>query len=286
MRKIRVLVFGTTGTGKTSLCNNLTRGARAVGNGPKGVTSKTHIYPAFTVGDDQIEIVDTAGLNEAVEGTVPPEEAIKQILLLLQSAAEGFSLLIHVMRMGRLTKDHAADYKFFVEKLGVGDVPAILAVTGCENEQPMSGWVNTNRDAFEGYAYKEIVATCCAKGGPLEPHFAPLREQSREEMIAAMRSCALPEPKLLYGAGTGTTFKQLASRLWNEFADLAGLAKELRWQLNETTYEFLKRQGVPQKVAKLLVTHIPDLWDELPIPFGRGWLKKKTRWLLKKIFRK
>ena len=92
------------GDRQDQLCNNLTRGARAVGNGPKGVTSKTHIYPAFTVGDDQIEIVDTAGLNEAVEGTVPPEEAIKQILLLLQSAAEGFSLLIHVMRMGRLRK--------------------------------------------------------------------------------------------------------------------------------------------------------------------------------------
>ena len=117
-------------------------------------------------------------------------------------------------------------------------------------------------------------------------HFAPLREQSRDEMIAAVRACSLPEPKLLYGAGTGTTFKQLASRLWNEFADLAGLAKELRWQLNETTYEFLKRQGVPRKIAKLLVTHIPDLLDELPIPFGRGWLKKKLRRLLKKVFPK
>ena len=286
MRKIRVLVFGTTGTGKTSLCNNLTRGARSVGNGPKGVTSKTHIYPAFTVGEDQIEIIDTAGLNEAVEGTVPPEEAIKQILLLLQSAAEGFSLLVHVMRMGRLTKDHQADYRFFVEKLALNNIPSILVVTGCENVQPMSRWVEEHRGAFENYEYREIVATCCAKGGPLEAHYAPLREQSREEVIAAIRAYSLPEPKLLYGTGTGTTFKQLASRLWNEFADLAGLAKEMRWQLNESTYEFLKRQGVPQKLAKLLVTHIPDLIDELPIPVGRSWLKKKVRWFLKKFLRK
>lgn len=286
MKKIRVLVFGTTGTGKTSLCNNLTRGARPVDNGPKGVTSKTHIYPIFTSGDAQIEIIDTAGLNEAIEGTVKPEEAIKQIMLLLQSAAEGFSILVHVMRMGRLTKDHEADYKFFVESMALSKIPSILAVTGCENEHPMSSWPERHRSSFERYAYGDIVATCFAQGGPLEEHYAPLRDQSRASLVAAITAHALPEPQLLYGAGTGTTYKKLISRLWNEFVDLAGLAKELRWQLNESTYDFLKRQGVPQKVARLLITHIPDLLDELPIPIGRKWLKKKLRNLLKFFIRK
>jgi hypothetical protein len=286
MRKIRVLVFGTTGTGKTSLCNNLARGDRAVGNGPKGVTSKTHIYPSFTVGDDQIEIIDTAGLHEADGGTVKPEDAIKQIMLLLQSAAGGFSLLVHVMRLGRVLKDHKEDYEFFVKKMALGKIPSILVVTGCENEQPMSAWVERNRAEFAKFAYRDIIATCCARDGALAAHFAPLRETSRIAVIAAIQAYALPEPKLLYGAGTGTTFKQFASRLWNEFADLAGLAKEMRWQLNESTYDFLKRQGVPQKVAKLLVTHIPDLIDELPIPIGRGWLKKKIRRLLRKVLPK
>jgi predicted GTPase len=179
MKNIRVLVFGATGTGKTSLCNALTGKSRPTDNGAKGITAKSHLYPAFQTGECKIEIIDTVGLHESSHGTVPAEQAVVELIELLEKARDGFSLLVHVTRASRITKEHDDDYMFFVEKMTQGSIPVILAVTGCENEHPMTSWVERNQEAFARFAYKELVPTCFASGGPMEEFFAPLRAQSR-----------------------------------------------------------------------------------------------------------
>ena len=135
---IRVLVFGGTGTGKTSLCNTLTGRSRPTGNGARGVTAKSHLYNPFEYQGRKIKLFDTVGLHESSFGTVPAEQALGHLVDLLTKSKDGFSLLIHVTRASRITKEQEEDYKFFVEKMTQGNIPVLLALTGCENEDPMS----------------------------------------------------------------------------------------------------------------------------------------------------
>lgn len=290
MQTIRVLVFGATGVGKTSLCNVITGKSRPTNNGARGITAKSHIYPAFQTSDCKIEIIDTVGLHESSHGTVPAEQAVVELIELLEKARDGFSLLVHVTRASRITKEHDDDYSFFVEKMTQNNIPVILAVTGCENEHPMEAWVNKNLEAFSRFAYKGIVPTCFASGGPMEKFFAPLRIQSREQLLRSILAHALAEPSKIYGAGTGSSFSEALSRIWNEFVTLAGFSDECRLQVNESAYVLMKRLGVPQAIADAAIKHIPDLVEELgnktPVPGGGKILRKLSEMLLKRFYSK
>jgi len=271
MNRIRVLVFGATGSGKTSLCNVLTGRTRPTDNDAHGATCKSHTYLPFEAQGHRIELIDTVGLHESTEGTVPADKAIIELVELLEKAKDGFSLLIHISRATRITKEHEDDYAFFVKKMTQGRIPVILAVAGCENEHPMSAWVERNRPAFSSYRYRELVPCCFASGGPLETHYVPLREQSREALIASIVRNALLEPEKLYGAGTDTSFSDTLSRIWNEFVEIAGLPEKYRQQVNESAYDLMKRMGVPKVLRDAAIAHIPDLLQEVgnkvPIPF-------------------
>ena len=278
MKNIRILVFGATGIGKTSLCNALTGRVRPTDNGARGITAKSHLYPPFQTGNCTIQIIDTVGLHESAHGTVPAEQAVIALIELLEKARDGFSLLIHVTRASRITKEHDEDYKFFVEKMTQSRIPVILAVTGCENEQPMISWVERNKDAFSRFSYKELVPTCFASGGPMEDFFAPLRAQSCEHLLRSIIQNALTEPSKLYGAGTDSSFSAALSRIWNEFITITGLPEKYRRKVNESAYELMKRLGVSEKIADKLIQHIPDLFEEIgnriPVPWAGKILRK------------
>ena len=277
MNRIRVLVFGATGSGKTSLCNVLTGRTRPTDNDARGVTSRSHSYAPFEAQGHRIELIDTVGLHESTEGTVPADKAIIELVELLEKARDGFSLLIHVTRATRITKEHEDDYAFFVKKMTQGRIPVILAVAGCENEQPMGAWVERNHQAFSSYRYRELIPCCFASGGPLEGHFVPLREESRDALIKSIVLNALREPEKLYGEGTGSSFNEALSRIWNEFVEIAGLPQKYRRRVNESAYDLLKRMGVPKALCDAVVAHIPDLLQEIgnrvPVPFVGRLLK-------------
>lgn len=287
---IRVLVFGSTGVGKTSLCNALTGGARPTNNGPFGVTAKTHIYAPLRHGDSSVQIVDTAGLHESEGGTVNTETAVKQLIELLQSSKEGFHLLIHVARATRITKQQDEDHEFFVRRMTESKVPTLLVLTGCENEEPMSRWVDQHRKAFAKYQYAELIAACFAEGGKLETHYAPLRLESKRATLEAICRCALQQPHLLYGGASGRNFQESLFKLWNDFVELANLPEKWRRQTNEGAYALLKRLGVSERLAQLAVKHIPDLAEEigakLPIPGGGRLMRALSRIVLEKWARK
>ena len=290
LTKLRVLVFGATGTGKTSLCNGLADGSRPTDSGALGVTDKTHLFAPFSVGETSVVLVDTVGLHESVHGTVPADRAVVALVELLEKSREGFNLLVHVARASRITKEHDDDYIFFVEKMTQSRVPVVLAVTGCENEEPMSAWVNTNRTAFTRFAYKAVVPTCFAAGGPLEEFYASRRALSKECLLAAIQAHATREPVLLFGPGTGSTFNDALTRIWNEFVTLAGLPNEYRRKVNESAYAMLKRIGVPKPVADAMVKHIPDLFEEvgskLPVPGAGKVFRYIARRVLDKLLNK
>lgn len=285
--KLRILVFGATGTGKTSLCNLLTGRSRPTDSGALGVTSKPHHYSPFEFDARTIEVIDTVGLHESSFGTVPAEQAVMHLIDILSSAKDGFNLLIHVAKAGRITKEHEEDYDFFVNKMTQRRIPVLLAVAGCENESPMSSWVSRNKVSFRRFLYKDIVPGCYASGGVLESHFMPLRLQSREALLSAISAHANPEAVRFYGPGADATFNEALTRIWNEFVDWAKLPARYRADVNETVAHLLKRIGVPKSVADAAIKHIPDLVGELgnkvPIPFAGKGLKAATHYVLSKL---
>lgn len=286
----RVLVFGGTGTGKTSLCNTLTGRSRPTGNGALGVTTKSHLYNAFDYKGRKIRFFDTVGLHESSFGTVPAEQAFAQVVELLTRAKEGFSLLIHVARASRITKEQEEEYKFFVEKLTQENIPVLLVLTGCENEDPMTAWLDRNRASYDRFQYKDMIPTCFLTGGKFETHYAELRVQSTGKLLEAILANALEQPYRLYGKGTGSTFGQTLTRVWNYVVDWAGLSDEWRGKVNESAFELMKRLGLPEQIAKLATRHIPDIAEELgnKLPFPRSGKAAKygSQWLLKWMFGK
>ncbi|MCX9157785.1 GTPase domain-containing protein [Niveibacterium sp. 24ML] len=272
---IRVLVFGSTGVGKTSLCNLLAGRKQPSHNGALGVTSQTHTYNPFKLRGRQVVIVDTVGLHESQHGTVPPEKAAAQILELLSQSKDGFSLIIHVAKVGRITQERDQDYKFFVEKMCDRKIPVLHVLTGAENEAPkMQSWVESNREAFGRFGYAEIIAVCCASGGPLEQHYAPLRRASRAQVTKAILAHALPVPCLLYGDRSGGSIGDLFDRLWNGFVEIACLPSTLRRKGNESVAALMRRMNVPDEVVDLLRKHVPDLIEEYGPGVIEGLLDK------------
>ncbi len=264
MATYRILVFGTTGAGKTSLCNELGGQERPTSSSVRGTTFSSHTYNPFTVGDDTFVLIDTVGLNAGAIGTVSAAGAAEQLVNLLAEAKDGISILVHAIRIPGITDAHDRNYEFFVTELTQGDIPVILVATGCENEVPMSAWAEANAEALTGggYDYKEVVATCFSKGGKFERSYAPLRRKSRTAVLEAIVRHGLRAPRVIYGTEATGGFNQVLTRVWNKFVDIAGLPKKYRKKVNDSGVDLLIRLGVSREIAEKMAEHIPELLDK------------------------
>lgn len=117
--------------------------------------------------------------------------------------------------------------------------------------------------------------------------FAPLRDDFRIAVLSAILQFNLGKPFLLYGEGTGTTFSQALTRIWNGFVDIVGLPQKYHRELNESAYAMLKRVGVPEKLAQAAIQHIPDLVEgvanRVPVPGIGKIARKATEHLIKAV---
>ena len=254
MATLRVLVFGSTGTGKTSLCNTLTAHERPAADSAVGVTFSSFVFPAIRFAGHTIHITDTAGLNESDKGRIKPVAAVQQLVELIKHSAAGYHLLIHVMRAPRITQTHADNYEFFVKHLTQGKVPCVLVVNGCENSDPMFAWADANKPVFaeQGFEYKDVLATCFAAGGRFETAYAPLREESRTAVLKAIVTY-YSTAKALYKDEPG--FFEVLKRARNRFCLWIG-QPEFQFIVNKGIKNLLTRVGVPEKLAKALASGI------------------------------
>jgi GTPase Era involved in 16S rRNA processing len=251
-QELRVLVFGSTGTGKTSLCNSITNTdqKRPVNDSAKGVTFESFTFPAFELSKKMCIITDTVGLNESDKGTVPSKDALKSLVNLLKASKEGYNLLIQVMRMPRITKDVEDNYRFFVETIAEKKIPVILVVTGCENVEPMSKWATDNEQTFEemDLEYKAIISTCFAEGGRLEAVYQSLREDSVKDVQKAIKVHSSFQPIKLYEGSFGLMF--VIKRAWNWLCHFLKLPSEWEIVVNEALENLLIRLGLTKKEAR------------------------------------
>lgn len=254
-KDIRVLVFGATGTGKTSVCNELSGLDRPANDSATGVTFDCFEFPPYQYDGFSISITDTVGLNESEKGTVSPQESIEKLVSLVRESKAGYHLLIHVMRASRITKDHHDNYDFFVNVLTERKIPCVLVVTGCENHEPIEGWAEKYKHIFsdQGFAYSNILSTCFQKGGPFESGLLPLRELSARNLQTSIIKYHSEESIAIYVGDKG--FFSKIKDTWNWFCRWL---EKPNWQMgvNEKMLAFLLRLKFPKKMAEILATGI------------------------------
>jgi GTPase SAR1 family protein len=247
---VRVLIFGTVGTGKTSLCNTLTNEARPVSNSAKGVTFESYTYQPIEFEGKKLILTDTVGLNECDQGTVPATDALKGLVELLRNSKEGYNLLIHVFRIPRITRAEKSNYEFFVKTISASKIPTILVANGCEGSQPMSQWREDNHKVLQemGLEYADIVCTCFAQeGGLLSEIYALLRSESCQVVFNSIAINATDEAITLYD--TDHDFVIVLKRAWNWLLGWTGVKQ---WQLaiNAGVKNLLIQVGFSETEAK------------------------------------
>jgi len=163
-----------------------------------GVTFTSACYAADIMGLP-FNLHDTAGLDEGDGGTVPKNDAIVQLYLLLKSLDTGVNLLVFCMRGPRIKDAAHKNWRLFHEVICRRQVPIVIAITGLEQEDVMDDWWVRNKGAFQQYGmYPQGVGCITATLGKLLKSgvypYAVEYEESRQKMWGLLRAHHLETP--------------------------------------------------------------------------------------------
>jgi predicted GTPase len=224
-----VIVFGETGTGKSSLINMLagTEVTKTSSNAHGCTFQSCSIEVSFDSGcqifdsknlkvDELVchildsktyRFWDTSGLNEGEEGTVPAKAALSNLHELVAQLSEkenGISLLVYCIRGSRLRDIVRVNYDLFWGIICQRKVPIVLVVTGLELEEDMERWWVDNKEelkemgmTFHGHA---CVTTTKGKNDRMgKPIFEKEFRESETRVRELVESTCASEPLRLQG---------------------------------------------------------------------------------------
>jgi len=244
----RVLVFGGTGEGKTSLLNCLTGENKPTSSEARGCTFQTDQYTPRFWDNCNWTFYDTVGLNEPGGEDTSHAQAVKNLIDLLRTSTEGFNLIIMVMKQGKITATLEKNYELFVEGVSHNQVPVIGVVTGCENVEPMQRWVEENDHHFRmsKLRFGSLTAGCCAVGGRFEGVYSELRQITRASVWQAVTRAAAPEPVIFLKEENAfrAKIRQIINVLWQWWYRETAPSP----LVNQPLYEELKK-WMPEKDA-------------------------------------
>ncbi|KAF9222589.1 hypothetical protein BS17DRAFT_170696 [Gyrodon lividus] len=207
-----IIIFGETGSGKSSVINLLAgQDIAGIASTSMGCTFQSSCYPVMITGS-LFNMFDTAGLNEGDPNTVNKLNAMRQLYQLLTSLKGGVSLLLFCMRAPRLKQSHIQNWRLFQEIICAEKVPIAVIITGLENEEgSMDNWWVKNSDHFEHNGMKAVGHACitATKGKKKDNQYLFEEEytESRAKVQQLIINCALRKawvvPKIRWFAETG-----------------------------------------------------------------------------------
>ena len=163
---VKILVYGTTAVGKSSLISLLTGKQAEIGTGQlKGCTFKSNDFECIHEGEKYV-FTDTVGLHEAAHGTVETKDAFKSLLKLIKKAKEGFNLVIYVRKAMPLTTMDENNYNLIISNILDNQVKTMCVNTGAEqySDTDLNKWWKDNESEFKTkMPFNCGVSVCCAQ---------------------------------------------------------------------------------------------------------------------------
>ncbi|KAF5371102.1 hypothetical protein D9757_010807 [Collybiopsis confluens] len=187
-----VLLFGASGSGKSSIINMLL-------SKPQALVSNSAVNPApFTaekyrirINDSLFSIFDLAGLSEGGLFSLSDAQRTLQVLLdNLSDQGRRLHLLILCIRAPRITDVAANNYRLFYQTICRRQVPVVVVVTGLENHgSTMEDWWVQNQDIFGSYrmAFHDHACITTIRGRRLPNGSGFVYEQEYTDSVELVR---------------------------------------------------------------------------------------------------
>ncbi|EGD80228.1 hypothetical protein PTSG_10907 [Salpingoeca rosetta] len=145
---------------------------------------------------NQMEYVQVASVQAAIDdpNTGDLESYCADVQQQLGPAiTQGVHAVVLVMRRGALLAGDKSNYTLFVERLCQSQVPCVAVILGCEREGADAiGQADHVQAALrnQGVNVGAVVQAAAVEGGRFEGAAQPLRQQTREAVIEAIRTHA------------------------------------------------------------------------------------------------
>ncbi|KAF5358837.1 hypothetical protein D9757_014252 [Collybiopsis confluens] len=187
-----VLLFGASGSGKSSIINMLL-------SKPQALVSNSAVNPApFTaekyrirINDSLFSIFDLAGLSEGGLFLLSDAQRTLQVLLdNLSDQGRRLHLLVLCIRAPRITDVAANNYRLFFQTICRRQVPIVVVVTGLENHgSTMEDWWVQNQDIFGSYrmAFNDHACITTIRGRRLPNGSGFVYEQEYTDSVELVR---------------------------------------------------------------------------------------------------
>ena len=159
-----------------------------VSGGANGCTPSNQPY-AIPHGYDNYVFWDTAGLNEAEDGTVSSQAAVRNLLNLVND--HGVNLLIYCIRE-RFPGIIRVNYDLFWGIICRKEVPIVLVVTGLEGKDDMDEWWRENRKTIEKMKMSFDGHACITSWKGRENRYEKEYQESAEDVWKLVRKHCRP----------------------------------------------------------------------------------------------
>lgn len=196
-----VVIFGQTGSGKSSTINTIAKEQVAkTSNDAVGCTTKPKRY-SVDISGQNFALFDTAGLNEGTKGEVPQKQAKEQLDRLLEERMRhklplnGIDLLVYCVynttSSRAILNTYNAVYSGIYRKKRV---PIVVIVTGLESATSMESWWDNHKETFKDMhlAGHACVTTVQEYAGIPPDHTDRVAQSSETLRNLIMNTCSAP----------------------------------------------------------------------------------------------
>ncbi|KAG1741417.1 P-loop containing nucleoside triphosphate hydrolase protein [Suillus paluster] len=222
-KRKKVVLFGQTGAGKSSLINLMAgKDVAVTSNDAKRHTMHSAEYD-IEFGGDSYKVFDTIGLEEPQPGLSQYLKTVKNVYKLIRNLERqgGIDLFLFCMPGGRLTATVENNYRLFHEFLCKKKAPVVVAITHLEEEEgAMEAWWERHKETFltqdDGAAGHACIITADRHG-----KYPDLYEESRVTIHKLVKECsANGQNQARVGENKGRKLKELFARTLHARTDI------------------------------------------------------------------